>query len=656
MTMPQLAPGVRVREVSPGGPIAGVGTSTAAFVGTTLRGQPDSPRMVLSWDAFRREFGDGGSVPSPTRWFARAVHGFFVNGGVAAYILRVSSGVQAQIELPSRQVAPTPDPALSAIAIREGAAGNGLTVQVKDSSLLADRLTAAGAPAGTSTLTIVTQETEVKALTDARRVLEVSSSAGFAAGDRVQVRKAALTSREATILAVEGPGTLRLQNALGGTGDFAGGTVRVKFVPAGSRELMVTVPSGLRLSDGVPTGTLITLTASGGVDETHVVVASGARSVTLARPIGTRLDVTAAQAPALASMEFTLVITGGSPSTETFAFLSTTPGHPRHWATAVTSDNVRLAEPAAPPAGVIDPRPAAGVYPLKPGTNDDPDAAWAQIVSNADTLEPLTRLDDVSIVCVPGLTSPTSQQALINHCEAERNRVAILDPPPRCDLQQILAHRQQLQTTPGYGALYYPNILVRNTLTGTNDLQPPSGHLAGVYARSDQLNGVHKAPANEVIAGAVALELTLTDGDQAQLNDGPGINGIRSFKGGPPLVWGARTLAVDRSFQFVNVRRLMIFVEESLRTSLREAVFAPNDLRLWKRLDRTIRAFLTRVWRDGALFGATPDDAFTVQIDELNNPEEDRRNGILNIWIFVRPTYTAEHILVQIGLLVDDAQ
>jgi phage tail sheath protein FI len=166
---------------------------------------------------------------------------------------------------------------------------------------------------------------------------------------------------------------------------------------------------------------------------------------------------------------------------------------------------------------------------------------------------------------------------------------------------------------------------------------------------------VHKAPANEGIRGAVALESPLTDAEQALLN-APGVNALRSFRGGPPVVWGARTLAADRSYQYVNVRRLLIFLAESLRASLGPAVFAPNDIRLWKRLDRTIRAFLTRVWRDGALFGDTADDAFTVQIDEANNPDEDRRNGILNIWIYVRPTYPAEHILVEIGLLVGDAQ
>jgi uncharacterized protein len=658
MTMPRLAPGVRVIEVSPGGPIIGAGTNTAAFVGTALTGDPGEPRLLLSWDAFVRAYGDGGPLPSPSRWFARAVYGFFLNGGTAAYILRVSSGARSTVDLPSRQGGIAPEPALVVTARAEGTAGDALRVRVGDASLLADRLVAAGAPAGTSTLRIVTRQATVRAVTDARRLLQVDSTDGFAAGDRLEVTKTALPTRTVTVSAVEGAGLLRLQAALGtAQQDYVGATARITAVPAGTRELLVDVPAGFRLPDGVPAGAVVRITASGGVDEPNIVLASGTRSVTLAQPIGARLDVTANPAPALATLEFDLEITGGRPPTETFRFLSTTPGHPRYWGTAVTSDNVVLTEPPAPPAGVDDPRPAAGQQPvpLAGGANDDPQAAWSRITSDSSVLDPLTRLDDVSIVCVPGLTNAAAQQAVIAHCEAQGDRFAILDPPQRLDVQQILAHRQQLRTTPGFAAIYYPNILVRNSRTGTDELQPPSGHLAGVYARSDEQFGVHKAPANEGIAGGVALERRLTDADQAQLND-PGVNALRSFRGGPPVVWGARTLAEDRSFQYVNVRRLLLFLEESLRSSLATAVFAPNDIQLWKRLDRTIRAFLTRVWRDGALFGATPDEAFTVQIDERNNPEEDRRNGILTIWLFVRPTYTAEHIFVEIGLLVGDAQ
>ena len=173
MTTPHLAPGVRVTEFSPGGPITGVGTNTAAFVGTALTGPPGEPTLVLSWEAFTSEFGDGGLVPSPSRWFARAVYGFFANGGTAAYILRVSSGVQAQADLPSRQGGAHPEPALKVAAAAEGAAGNGLQVEVTESSLLADRLQAAGAPAGTSTLPVVTRETTISAVSAGARCSRV---------------------------------------------------------------------------------------------------------------------------------------------------------------------------------------------------------------------------------------------------------------------------------------------------------------------------------------------------------------------------------------------------------------------------------------------------------------------------------------------------
>ena len=215
------------------------------------------------------------------------------------------------------------------------------------------------------------------------------------------------------------------------------------------------------------------------------MLSTAGRTLTLAPPIDPALDVTAAPAvaPAVATLEFGLKVTRGGVTIETFPILSTTPGHPRYWAT-VTPQNIRLAEPAAP-AGVEDPRPVAASYSLNPGTNDNVDDAWGQIVSDPGTLEPLKRLDDMSIVCVPGLTNAAAQQAVIQHCEDERNRFAILDPPARLGVQQILAHRQQLRTTGGYGALYYPNILIRNPQAArTNCSRPPGTWPASTRVRT----------------------------------------------------------------------------------------------------------------------------------------------------------------------------
>ena len=169
-------------------------------------------------------------------------------------------------------------------------------------------------------------------------------------------------------------------------------------------------------------------------------------------------------------------------------------------------------------------------------------------------------------------------------------------------------------------------------------------------ARSDSNRGVHKAPANEIVNGALGVQRTMSDVDQGQLNI-QGINVIRQFQGGGrPTLWGARTTATDRNWQYVNVRRLFLFLEESIQEGIRWAVFEPNNTGLWKKLHRTITDFLTRVWRDGALFGETPDKAFYVRIDETLNPDSTRALGRLYIQIGVRPSYPAEFIIVRIGI------
>jgi hypothetical protein len=185
----------------------------------------------------------------------------------------------------------------------------------------------------------------------------------------------------------------------------------------------------------------------------------------------------------------------------------------------------------------------------------------------------------------------------------------------------------------------------------------PSGHIAGVYARTDSSRGVHKAPANEVILGALALEDLVTDARQNALNP-LGINVIRSFDGAP-IVWGARTLALniasERDYVYVPVRRLTTFIEQSLRRSLRFAVFEPNNLALRKTITRSVRAFLDAVWRDGALFGATPDEAYYVRFPDSFNTDAERQQGKLTIEIGIRVSCPVEFLIIRIGLLSEAA-
>jgi hypothetical protein len=270
--------------------------------------------------------------------------------------------------------------------------------------------------------------------------------------------------------------------------------------------------------------------------------------------------------------------------------------------------------------------------------------------------------DVVTMLCAPDLMAlyqagklseeglKAVQQAMLDHCTNMKDRFAILDCPPGMSPQQIKEWRMtETGYDSKYGAVYYPWIKVANPLgNGAGILIPPSGHIAGIYARSDTQRGVHKAPANEIVQGVMGLEVQITKSEQDTLNP-VGINCIRAFPGRGIRVWGARTLSSDPAWRYINVRRLFNFVEKSIELGTQWVVFEPNDMDLWARIRRDIRAFLTRVWRDGALFGATPDEAFYVKCDEELNPPEVRDAGQVIIEIGLAPVKPAEFVIFRIS-------
>jgi phage tail sheath protein FI len=269
-------------------------------------------------------------------------------------------------------------------------------------------------------------------------------------------------------------------------------------------------------------------------------------------------------------------------------------------------------------------------------------------------LQLLTRQPDVGIVCLPGVVNAAMQGKVLAHCGDLRDRFAVLDgaqddKPLDAD-GALQKQRDALTSENGFGALYWPWIKIPDPDPNEEPLSvPPSGHVAGVMARCDGTVGVHKAPANEIVRGAVDIQVRLNDTEQGALNK-RNINVIRQFPGGPPLVWGARTLTEGTPWRHVNVRRLVSFIEDSLVQGLRWAVFEPNNTTLWKGLERTITEFLTRVWEAGALFGTTAKEAFYVLINEELNPAPVRNLGQVVIEIGIAPTRPAEWIVLHIGL------
>lgn len=262
--------------------------------------------------------------------------------------------------------------------------------------------------------------------------------------------------------------------------------------------------------------------------------------------------------------------------------------------------------------------------------------------------------DMVSLMAVPGVTDPNVQLMLVAHCEKLGSRFAVLDIPRDArKVQDLIAHRDIFDSN--YAALYHPWLTVFDPLDKKNIAIPPSGSILGIYARSDNTRGVHKAPANEVVRGCVGLDCQFNTGEQDILNP-KGINLIRSFPGQGIRVWGARTASSNASWKYVNVRRLFIFIEESIKANTSWAVFEPNDEVLWVRVQRTISVFLNNLWRNGSLAGGTPEEAFFVNIGRDTMSQDDIDNGRLICVIGVAPVKPAEFVIFRISQKTADAE
>ncbi len=314
---------------------------------------------------------------------------------------------------------------------------------------------------------------------------------------------------------------------------------------------------------------------------------------------------------------------------------------------AARPGNQEVAVPAAPPAPAV---PSA----LTP-------AGYVGSADDRTGFGGLEAVDEITMLAVPDLMSAYEQGALdaegvkavqlamIAHCELMGNRVAIIDPLPELTPQQVKDWRLVgAGYDSKYAALYYPWLKVADPASGQTRFVPPSGAMAGVWARNDDRRGVHKAPANEVVRGAVDLAVNLTKGEHDLLNP-IGVNCVRAFPGRGIRVWGARTLSSDPSWRYLNVRRLFNYLEESILIGTQWVVFEPNDDALWARIRRTVSAFLVNEWRKGALFGLTPDEAFYVKCDRETNPAEGIDAGQVVCEIGIAPVKPAEFVIFRLS-------
>jgi phage tail sheath protein FI len=313
-------------------------------------------------------------------------------------------------------------------------------------------------------------------------------------------------------------------------------------------------------------------------------------------------------------------------------------------------------------AGLPDSRPATGTYTLSaPSVSAEEVKAtdFEGDVARRQGMGGLAAVDEITMVCMPDAMTLAAdgddaqlrdlQGKMIAHCEGAGDRMAILDAPPSLLPQEILEWRMN---TAGYDSkfatIYYPWIEVMDPLSNQPMLVPPSGHVAGVWCRTDSTRGVHKAPANEVVMGVNGLGFQVTQGEQGGLNK-VGINCIRSFPGRGIRIWGARTLSSDPEWRYINVRRLFNYIAESIMEGTQWSVFEPNDERLWMQLRIAASNFLTRTWREGALFGATPEQAFFVKCDAETNPPEVIEAGQVICEIGIAPVKPAEFVVFRLS-------
>ena len=597
--MPEyLAPGVYVEETSfRAKSIEGVGTSTTAFVGPTRRGPTSGlPELVTSLPDFERLYGglENLSFAAGTttlNYVAHAARAYFDNGGRRLYVMRTIG----------------PDAATAAGVLRDGggaaeqarflarfpgAAGNGQVILRESARPVARRQTLDQAPL------------------DSLLLLRFSDAANNALYRKVS----------------------------DGVWQQADGATNLEFDPA----------AGVFDAEGV------LVTADGGLQ--------GADLLTLAVTV---LDATGF------SQSWEELGYGPDHSQALHTVLKETPDRRSaaltQLAWAQIGANVSVFELRESVLAIPPNADGERVVPLTGGSDGNQPVAGAETLtgSYAAALAQLSNLEDISIVAAPGSSAFTDAQAitnaLIGHAEKRRSyRIAVVDAAPDRLPGGIRQDRGRIESK--YAALYYPWVMVSNPLAvpGRDDIPaeialPPSGFICGIYARNDTLRGVHKAPANEVVSGALRFAYDVNFAEQEMLNP-LGINCLRYLSGRGYRVWGARLASSDPEWKYVSDRRYFNYLEASIDRSTQWAVFEPNGDTLWGNIRQTVSDFLYNEWRNDALLGTTPEEAYFVRCDRSTMTQNDLDNGRLVCLIGVAIMRPAEFVIFRIGQKTADAR
>lgn len=595
-----LSPGVYVEEFESGAkPMEGVGTSTAGFVGLAQRGPVEGvPQLITNFSDFRRTYGGYLSQNEfgDYRFLAYAVESFFTNGGSRCFVTRVAPSDAKCSEgfAPSKE-----NTVLTFTAKNPGVWGDDISILLRPSSKAK------------------TQILEVLNTSEGKKY-RAKNSAGFQAGDVV-----AFTDKDTTIY---NKVVKNQDNVISFEKEYPDSIVDTNLLPA-----KVVTTCEFVLEVRYQDITEVYEHASFNESASNFITKMTAKSDLITVSYQSQPQTTAA--PAKKDAKKSGEVSQKSEETKT----------------ASTGDII----PPAEEAGVSAVSMAGGSN-GSVGTISASDFIGVDRGAGKRTgIQSFVDNDVVSIIAAPGITEPNVQLTLVAHCENLASRFAVLDIPKDAKkVQDVIAHRDMFDSD--YAAMYHPWLQVFDSLDKKNIAIPPSGAMMGIYARSDNTRGVHKAPANEVVRACVGLDCQFNKGEQDILNP-KGVNLIRSFPGQGIRVWGARTVSSNPSWKYVNVRRLFIFIEESIKANTSWAVFEPNDTALWVRVQRTISVFLTNLWRNGSLMGSAPEEAFFVNIGRDTMSQDDIDNGRLICIIGVAPVKPAEFVIFRITQKTSEA-
>lgn len=627
-------PGVYIQEVQTAGAIAGVSTSNVAIVGPAGMGPISEPTLVTNLTQFEEKFGI--HLPGPY-YASHSVQGFFANGGTSCYFVRTGTAKRASLELDDRSAGP--NKTIVVTAKTEGTDGGNIQVEVKDSAPPLGETTAARAE------TTLAQNVTAADITAGINEITVADVTDFRVDDKILLTGTAGSETLEILRITTSTKTIQFTANLGNE-YLVGDSARVADYPNTAEKIRLLDSAGFQAGSYVEIDQGATT-----VNRIVTLVDSTDHVLTLDQALGSPFTMAAADAAVdVKTLEFDLIATHTlSGAKDEFKQLAMDSRHSRYFAVTFVSDLVEVALFDNPPNVTPPPgnRPAVMAATALTGGADD-DLAQLTNAHFTDAIDTLERVDAVNMLCAPDRRNDVVQKYMVAHCEKMQDRFAILDSERGQEPSNgVRTQRDTVSSERGYAALYYPWIYISDPNSDDRIMVPPSGHIAGVFARTDNDKGVHKAPANESITGVLDLERTLTETEAGQLNE-LSVNVLRRIRNRGFRIWGARTTATGTQWRYVNVRRLLLYIEESIQEGTQSALFEPNNQPLWETLKRQVSDFLTRVWSGGALYGSTPEEAFRVRIDEELNPASVIALGQLVIEVMLRPTAPAEFIVFRI--------